>query len=120
MPGYKKLNVYERAYRQALNVHKKTLSFPAYEKYELGSQLRRAAVSIMLNIAEGYGRRESAAEFQHFLRNALGSCNEVLVLLDFVRELGYLIEAEYKQLSNEYTTIGKQLYRLRQAWKPND
>ncbi|CEO88323.1 conserved hypothetical protein [Syntrophaceticus schinkii] len=74
----------------------------------------------MLNIAEGYGRRDAKAEFQHFLRNALGSCNEVLVLLDFVRELGYLTEAEYKQLSNEYTTIGKQLYRLRQAWNPND
>ena len=43
--------------------------------------MRRAAVSIPANIAEGYGRKNSSAEFKHFLRNALGSSNEISVLL---------------------------------------
>lgn len=46
---------------------------PEYERRELGYQLRKAAISIPANIAEGYGRKESEAEFKHFLRNALGS-----------------------------------------------
>ena len=75
MSGYKNLDVYKRAYKLALDVHRLTQTFPNVEKHELGSQLRRAAVSITLNIAEGYGRKDSAGEFQHFLRNALGSCN---------------------------------------------
>ena len=116
MPGYKALEVYQRAYTLALEVHRVTLAFPNYEKHELGSQARRAAVSVVLNIAEGYGRKDAKGEFQHFLRNALGSCNEVLVLLDMTKDLGYITETQYEQLNRGYTVIGKQIYRLREAW----
>jgi len=91
-----------------------TQSFPAFEKLELGSQIRRAAVSVALNIAEGYGRKDSLREFQHFLRNALGSCNEVCVLLGIVKSLEYIQEAAYKEVSEEYDILGKQIYRLRE------
>ncbi|KAF1083717.1 hypothetical protein SPSYN_03128 [Sporotomaculum syntrophicum] len=113
--GYKNLEVYQRSYKLALEIHRTTQKFPSEERYELGSQLRRAAVSIPLNIAEGYGRRESIGEFQHFLRNALGSCNEVKVLLDMIKDLQYISEERHQILLEQYNILGKQIYRLREA-----
>jgi four helix bundle protein len=112
--GYSNLEVYKRAFALTIKTHKITLSFPTFEKLELGSQLRRAAVSVALNIAEGYGRKDSQGEFQHFLRNALGSCNEVCVLLDIVKTLKYIDESLYKEVYKEYDILGKQIYRLRE------
>ena len=75
--SYKDLNVYKRSYSLALKVYGIAKILPKDEQYGLSSQLRRAATSIPLNIAEGYGRKSSEAEFKQFLRNSLGSCNEV-------------------------------------------
>ena len=108
------LRVYQQAYELALRCHKLTRTFPEYEKRELGSQLRRAAVSIPANIAEGYGRKNSNKEFKHFLRNALGSSNEMIVLLRMSRDLGYLSETS---IIDEYDILGKQLFRLIERWK---
>ena len=105
--------MYQRSYELALTVHRLTRSFPAHEQFELGQQLRRAAVSIPANIAEGFGRRESAADFRHFLRMALGSANEMFVLLSLARDLGYEIAAMDKVIS-EYEQLGKQIYALMQ------
>ena len=117
MIGYKNLDVYKRSYKLAKDIHQITQGFPSIEKHELGSQLRRAAVSITLNIAEGYGRKDSTGEFQHFLRNALGSCNEVRVLIELCKDLGYLGEEIYRGLEEQYEIVGRQLYRLREANK---
>ena len=120
MLGYKNLDVYQRAYKLSIEIHRMTQTFPNVEKHELGSQLRRAAVSITLNIAEGYGRKDSTGEFQHFLRNALGSCNEVRVLAELCKDLGYIEESTYLTLNEQYEIVGKQLYRLREANKKTD
>ena len=109
------LEVYKRSYSLALKIHKLTQTFPEYERYEIGNQLRKAATSIVLNIVEGYGRRESKAEFQHFLRNAIGSCNETRVLIDIAKALNY-INDKYAQLTG-YKILSKQMYRLRQSVK---
>lgn len=71
--SFRDLAIYQKSYVLALEVHKLTRELPEVERYELGHQLRKAAVSIPANIAEGYGRKNSQAEFKHFLRNALGS-----------------------------------------------
>ena len=122
MHGYKQLDVYQRAYRSAKELHGITRAFPKHEEHELGSQLRRSAVSIVLNIAEGYGRKDSRNELQHFLRNALGSCNEVQVILEFCRDFGYIEEVDYARMNQEFDIIGKQIYRLRESYKraPHD
>ncbi len=112
--SYEDLRVYQVGYKLALEIHKLTQSFPEYERYELGQQLRKAAVSIPLNIVEGYGRQSAKAEFRHFVRNALGSSNEVIVLLSIVQDLGYIDTAK---LVNQYGELGKQLYKLRETWQ---
>ena len=103
------LKVYQKGYKLALMVHKIARTLPDPEKYELG-----AAVSIPANIAEGYGRKNSSAEFKHFLRNALGSSNEMQVLLMLANDLGYLTDIE---IVNQYNELGKQIYSLVQVWK---
>jgi four helix bundle protein len=116
MAGYRTLEVYQKAYKLSLEIHRVTQTFPEFERYELGSQLRRATLSIVLNIAEGYGRKDTKAEFQHFLRIALGSCNETLVLLEMSKDLNYLTEEKQQEYCQAYTIIGKQIYRLKEAW----
>ena len=115
--GYQDLEVYKRSYDLALRLHQMTLQFPSHERYELGSQVRRSAVSITLNIAEGYGRKSSPNEFKHFIRNALGSTNEVRVLVDMAKDLGYLSSDIHEGFANEYQVLSKQLYRLMERWE---
>ena len=115
--SYKDLEVYKKSYETALKLHRMTLEFPKHELYELGSQMRRAATSIPLNIAEGYGRKSSAADFKAFLRIALGSCNEVMVLIEMIKDLGYLENNVFQELSETYDHIARQIYRLLDNWK---
>ena len=117
LKGYQDLDVYRRSYNLALRLHQITLQFPSHEKYEIGSQIRRSAVSVTLNIAEGYGRKSSPNEFKHFVRNALGSTNEVRVLVDMAKDLGYLDQNVYRELAEENQILGKQLYRLMERWQ---
>ena len=98
-------------------MHRLTQTLPQQERFELGSQLRRAATSIPANIAEGYGRKASAAEFRHFVRNALGSCNEVAVYLEMMKDLGYVEPALYEELAGGYEVLGKQLNVLTKRWQ---
>jgi four helix bundle protein len=120
MLGLKSLNVYQRAYKMAIKIRKITQEFPPAERYQIVNQLWRWALSIPLNIAEGYGRKDSHNEFQHFLRNSLGSCNEVRVLLEISKDLGYITSKDYHKLESEYEIISKQLYKLRQRQKPDN
>ena len=115
--SYRDLRIYQRSYKLALEIHKITLNFPAQERWELGNQLRRAVTSVPINIAEGYGRKRSPEDFKHFLVIALGSNNEVNVVLDLVKDLGYLQEDQHKKLAQENTEIGKGINKLIQVWR---
>ena len=75
--SFEDLEVFQRAYRLSLEVHRKSLGFPSIEQRVLADQLRRASKSICANIAEGYGRQKrSKAEWKRFLWMAIGSCDE--------------------------------------------
>jgi four helix bundle protein len=65
--GYRKLEVYEKSYRSAVEIYRMTADFPKEERYGITDQMRRASVSIALNVAEGYARRESQEELKRFL-----------------------------------------------------
>ena len=107
--GYRNLKIYERSYRAGLAAYRLTKQFPETEKYGLASQMQRAATSIPLNIAEGYAKKSSQEEFKRFLLMAIGSANEMNVLLEFSKDLGYITKEQYEKASKEYEEIGKML-----------
>ncbi len=114
---YRDLRVYQRSFDLSLRIHKLTQTFPEFERYELGKQMRRAAVSIPANIAEGYGKKDSTKDFKRFLKMSLGSCNEMLVYHDMIKCLGYVEESLYGDLFESYDILGKQTYNLIRRWK---
>ena len=117
---YKDLRIYQQSYKLSIEIHKLTQNYPRYERYELGSQLRSAATSIPLNIAEGYGKKESEADFKRYLKIALGSSNEIEVLLDLSYDLGYIDKTLHNELIEEYTALRKQIYTMIKKWRVSD
>ncbi len=115
--SYEDLEIYKRSYQVALTVHNMTREFPDIEKYEMGSQLRIAAVSVSANIAEGYGKKASVAEFKRFLEISQGSSNEVKVYISMAYDLGYISKERQELLINEYTEIGKMINVMIKKWK---
>ena len=93
-----------------------TTLYPKDELYGITSQLRRAAVSVPLNIAEGYGRK-SKDDFKRFLRISLGSTNETETLLLLSKDLGYIESKKCEQLIKQYNILGKKIYKLIENWK---
>ena len=89
MQDYHKLQVWQKAHQLTLRVYRATGAFPKSEVFGLTSQMRRAAASIEMNIAEGCGR-DSTAELARFLRIALGSASELECQTEIARDLGYL------------------------------
>ena len=92
-------------------VYRVTDGFPKEEKFGLTSQLRRAAVSIPANIAEGAGRK-SSKEFGYFLSNSQGSASEVETELLIASRLNYLPEAKYLSLRSALDEIGRMITGL--------
>ena len=80
------------------------------------TQIRRAALSIVLNIAEGYGRK-SRDDFKRFLKMSYGSVNEVEVLLELGKDLKYVKEETYRDLIERYSLLGKRIFTLIEKWK---
>ena len=115
--SYRDLNIYKDSYDLAIMLYKITQRISDREQYDLGSQIRRAATSVPMNIAEGYGKKESVAEFKRFLRMAAGSVNEMEVLLDMIKDLGYLKDEEHQGLRERYEIVGKQIHALIKKWE---
>ena len=115
--SYEDIEAYQLAYQGSLEIHKLSLTFPKHEMQELGSQIRRSTKSIAMNIAEGYGKRISIAEFKRFLLIAIGSCDEVRVQLDYSRDLDYISKEQHSALKERYNQIGKMLHGLYRNWK---
>jgi four helix bundle protein len=89
---FEDLEVFRRAYKLSLDLHRASLQFPRVEQLAgLADQMRRASKSICGNIAEGYGkRRRSNAEFKRYLLMAIGSADEMQVWLKYCSDLEYL------------------------------
>ena len=88
---FEDLEVFQRAYRISLEVHRASLKFPEVERHVLADQIRRASKSICGNIAEGFGKqRRSSAEFKRYLLMAIGSADEMRVWLRYCLDLKYV------------------------------
>ena len=106
---YRKLDIYHISYAFVLDVYKVTTTFPDDEERNIVSQIRRASVSIPLNIAEG-SAKSSPKEFVYFLNVAYASGKEVQVLLDLSRDLGLLGDDGYTFLSGRVDEINAKLF----------
>jgi four helix bundle protein len=111
MDNFRNLIVWKRAVELATDVYQKTINFPKYELYGITSQIRRAAVSISSNIAEGAGRR-SNKEFANFLGISYGSACELETQLLIAKNLKYLKGDDFDTLFNDLNEIQKMLYVL--------
>ena len=114
MSDYRNLIVWKRAHTFALEVYLSTKSFPDSERFGLTTQLRRAATSVVSNIAEGWGRHEARDQVR-FLKMARGSICEVECQILLSRDLGYLRPAEWERLDISCKDIGKMLNGLIRA-----
>ena len=115
--SFEDLEVFQRAYRISLEVHRKSLEFPAIEQRALGDQVRRASKSICANVAEGFAKQgSSAAEFKRYLLMATGSSDEMRVWARYCRDLGYIDEPTWQRWRDEYHEIAKMLQGLSRNW----
>ena len=112
MSSYKDLKVYKLSYELAKEMYCETRNFPKDEMFGIISQIKRAATSIPLNIAEGYGKGSGGRELMRFLAMARGSCSEMEVLIDFCKDFGYLSTGRYERYTRGYTEVGKMLTGL--------
>ena len=114
--SFEDLEVFQKAYRLSLEIHRTSLGFPRHEQFALGDQIRRASKSICANIAEGFGRqRLSAAEYRRFLMLSLGSAEEMRVWCRYCLDLELIEPAVWERWRDGYLEVAKMLTRLHQA-----
>lgn len=109
--NYEDLEVFRRSHQCAMDIYRLTRTFPGEERFRLADQLRRAAVSVPCNIAEGYGRFYRG-DLLRFLYIARGSAEETRYLLLLAQGIGYLDAESCQKKREEYTEIIRMLNGL--------
>lgn len=111
MGNFKELLVWKKSIEFVTEIYEITSAFPSEEKFGLVSQIRRSAVSIPSNIAEGNARR-SSADYIQFLKIARGSGAEVETQIIISKNLGFIEEVKSEELTSKITEIMKMLNGL--------
>jgi four helix bundle protein len=111
MQDFRQLKVWERAHALALGAYRATQSFPRDEAFGLTAQLRRSAVSIPANIAEGCGRAGDR-EFSRFLGMALGSASELEYHCLLAHDLAFLTDGDHRRLTEAVIEVKRMLAGL--------
>ena len=110
--SFKEIIVWQKSHQLTLEIYKITSNFPKHELYSLINQMRRCAISIPSNIAEGF-KRKSLKDSIHFYNIAEGSLEELKYQLLLARDLAYISEGEYTNIINLAEDVGKLL----NSWK---
>lgn len=114
MNNFRELKVWQKSIELVKQIYQKTNSFPSTEIYGLTSQIRRAAVSIPSNIAEGAARK-SVKDFDHFLSIALGSSFELETQIIIATELNYLSNDDNTQIEQDIQEVQKMIRGLQKS-----
>ena len=114
--SYRDLIVWQKSMQLVSEVYLQSKAFPSEELYGLTSQIRRCAISIPSNIAEGYGRN-STNDYKRFLQISVGSLYELQTQIEIAFRLNYLTEPYFNQTSALCTEIDKMLYTIIQKIK---
>ena len=119
--NFRDLKVWQQGKSIVIETYKLSQNLPKHETYGLVSQMRRAAISIISNIAEGYNRQKTG-EYTHFLNYALGSCAELETQIEISHDLGYINSQALTSLNNiilhESRMLKKLSSNLRNSKKP--
>ncbi len=110
--SFEGLEVYKSAKMQVKDIYSLQHTFPKYETYALGDQVRRSASSVTSNIAEG-SRRSSFKEKAHFIEIAYGSLMEAFSQLQIAQELGYLTQVQIDEIRPQFVEVAKMLSGLK-------
>jgi four helix bundle protein len=111
--SFEDLEVFKRAYRVSLEIHRVSLGLPAIEQDALADQVRRASKSVCANLAEGFARQGvQPADFRRYLLLALGSADEMRLWCRYCLDLGYIDEATWQIWRQEYREIAMMLQGL--------
>ena len=116
------LEVYKNTYKAAIVVNTQIVpKLPESEKFGLKDQPARASKSIPALIAEGYARKNHQKDWQKYLNEAIGECNEMIVHLSFIKDLyPHLVDVKLcEELIDTYNVAGKQLFNLGRSWQDN-
>ncbi len=116
--NFRDIKVYKKAKRLADQFEQLSMGWPAHEKFELGSQLRRASSSIALNIAES--KQFYVGNELSRISSSYGSASEVRAILDFMLTRKYIDDKQYKNFDDELMQIQKMLYVLRKRLIQNN
>ncbi|MBI4819672.1 MAG: four helix bundle protein [Deltaproteobacteria bacterium] len=119
MQRFTDLKVWQRSHTLTLNVYRTTATFPDAERFGLISQIRRAAVSVPANIAEG-SKRATRKDYARFLNIAEGSAAELEYFMILARDLGLIPEDRSNELRDEIQEIAKMLFGLRTKVEPDN
>ncbi len=116
--SFENLEVYSSARALVSNIYRLQHSFPNFETYALGDQIRRSASSVTSNIAEGSGRN-SFKEKAHFIEIAYGSLMESFSQLQIAQDLGYISEADIDTIRPQFISVAKMLSGLKSYFDNN-
>ena len=114
--SYRDLDAWKRSLGLVSDVYRTTSKLPSAERFGLTAQMRRAAVSVSCNIAEGYGRA-TRGEYLNHLSMARGSVTEVEALCEVCKTLGLLGDTDLVAIRGQLTQVRQLLGRLREALK---
>lgn len=109
--NFKELKVWEKAHKLTLEVYHVTRNFPSEERYGLVSQMRRAAISIPANIAEGV-KKKTTRDFLHFLNIAQSSLEELKYYFELSVDLKYINQRVYEEMLMNANEVGAMLAGL--------
>jgi len=109
MHNYKELKIWQKAIERSVEIYELIKNFPEIEKYNLSSQMRRSAVSVPSNIAEGAGRN-SDKDFLRFLGISLGSCFELHTQIIISNKLKLITDREYKTLDESLDELERMIW----------
>lgn len=112
--SFEDLEVYKKLFDLHLEIHEITLTFPNFETYELGSQLRRSSNSIAANLAEGWNNKHINIYLEGINR-ALGELRETMHHLSVAFRKGYITKEKYESLVQRYGEAGRMLRGLEQS-----
>ena len=115
--NYRDLEVYKLSYDLAMEIFWLSKKFPREEKYSLVSQMRNSSRSIPANIGEGWAKRSYENVFKRHLMDAIGSCDEIRIWLNFSHDCGYISKKEQERFTKGYDEAGKMLSGLFEKWQ---